>query len=64
MKNTVDPKNITVIGPSRWGSFLACYVTSIGHNVTLYGLMEAKEMIEFLEHRKSSLIWSLPMAKR
>ena len=56
MKNTVDPKNITVIGPGRWGSFLACYVTSIGHNVTLYGLKEAKEMIEFLEHRKSSLI--------
>ena len=29
--------NITVIGSGRWGSFIAWYLESIGHSITLYG---------------------------
>lgn len=29
--------NITVIGSGRWGSFIAWYLSSIGHSVLLYG---------------------------
>ncbi|MFI3206315.1 MAG: glycerol-3-phosphate dehydrogenase [Clostridia bacterium] len=29
--------NITVIGPGRWGSFIAWYLSEINHSVTLYG---------------------------
>ncbi len=29
--------NITVIGCGRWGSFLAYYLDSLGHHITLYG---------------------------
>lgn len=56
MNTLKKPINITVIGPGRWGSFLACYMSSIGHNVTLYGLKNAPEMIRFLAERKSSLV--------
>lgn len=56
MKTLKTPINITVIGPGRWGSFLACYMSSIGHNVTLYGLKEAPEMKRFMAERKSSLV--------
>ena len=28
--------NITVIGCGRWGTFIAWYLDSIGHNVKLY----------------------------
>ena len=27
-----------VIGPGRWGSFIAWYLKKIGHEVLLYGL--------------------------
>lgn len=56
MNTLKTPINITVIGPGRWGSFLACYMSSIGHNVTLYGLKEAPEMKRFMAERKSSLV--------
>ena len=29
--------NITVIGCGRWGSFLAWYLSGMGHNVLMYG---------------------------
>ena len=47
---------ITVIGCGRWGSFIAWYLDSIGHNVTMYGLADAPQMIEFLEKRSNGLI--------
>lgn len=56
MKTSKTPINITVIGPGRWGSFLACYISNIGHNTVLYGLKEAPEMQRFLADRRSSLV--------
>lgn len=47
---------ITVIGCGRWGSFIAYYLDSIGHEVTVYGLKDAPEMIRFLAERKNDLL--------
>ena len=47
---------ITVIGCGRWGSFIAYYLDSIGHDVTVYGLKDAPEMIRFLAERKNDLL--------
>ena len=38
---------ITVIGPGRWGSFIAWYLDSIGHDVTLYGRVSSRHMQGF-----------------
>lgn len=47
---------ITVIGPGRWGSLITWYLDTKHHDVTLYGLKEAKEMQEFLKTRSNSLL--------
>lgn len=47
---------ITVIGCGRWGTFIAWYLDSIGHNVTLYGLADAPQMIQLKAERKNGLI--------
>lgn len=47
---------ITVIGCGRWGSFIAWYLDSIGHNVTLYGRKTSKNMIRFMETRSNGLL--------
>ncbi len=47
---------ITVIGCGRWGSFIAYYLNMIGHDVTVYGLKDAPEMIRFLAERKNDLL--------
>ncbi len=47
---------ITVIGCGRWGSFIAYYLDRIGHDVTIYGLENAPEMIRFLKERKNDLL--------
>ena len=47
---------ITVIGCGRWGSFIAYYLDSIGHDVTLYGLEKSPEMQRFLKERRNDLI--------
>ncbi|MBQ5320963.1 MAG: NAD(P)H-dependent glycerol-3-phosphate dehydrogenase [Oscillospiraceae bacterium] len=44
---------ITVIGPGRWGSFIAWYLNTLNHDVTLYGRESSEKMKEFLESRKS-----------
>jgi len=47
---------ITVIGCGRWGSFIAYYLDKIGHDVTIYGLSDAPEMIRFLKERRNDLL--------
>lgn len=47
---------ITVAGPGRWGSFIAWYLDSIGHTVTLYGRRESEKMQEFNLRRKNDFV--------
>ena len=47
---------ITVIGAGRWGSCIAWYLDSIGHDVKLYGPADTPQMIEFTKTRKNSLL--------
>lgn len=47
---------ITVIGCGRWGSLIAWYLDSLGHNVTLYGRKSSAKMQSFLETRKNDLL--------
>ncbi len=47
---------ITVIGCGRWGSFLADYLSNLGHAVTLYGREESPHMKRFLETRTNGLV--------
>lgn len=47
---------ITVIGCGRWGSFIAWYLDSIGHQVTLYGRENSAHMQRFLRERKNNLL--------
>ncbi len=50
---------ITVIGCGRFGTFIAWYLDSIGHHVTLYGRKTSKHMEQLMrEHRNEFL--SLP----
>ncbi len=52
---------ITVVGPGRWGSFIAWYLDSIGHRVTLYGRRESEKMQEFNLRRKNDYV-ELPLS--
>ncbi len=47
---------ITVIGCGRWGSFIANYLSGIGHDVYLYGPSDTQDMQCFLKNRKNSFI--------
>ena len=47
---------VTVIGCGRWGSFIANYLSGIGHDVYLYGPRDTRDMQSFLEFRKNSFI--------
>jgi glycerol-3-phosphate dehydrogenase (NAD(P)+) len=47
---------ITVIGCGRWGSFIAWYLDSIGHQVSLYGRPSSAHMQRFLKERKNNLL--------
>ncbi len=47
---------ITVIGCGRWGSFIANYLSSIGHDVCLYGPRGSHDIECFMESRKNSFI--------
>lgn len=48
--------NISVIGCGRWGAFIAWYLDSIGHNLTVYGPEEAPQIHEFIETRTNGTI--------
>ena len=45
--------NITVIGCGRWGSCIAWYLDKLGHNVSLYGRKESKNMQSLIAGRKN-----------
>lgn len=47
---------ITVIGCGRWGSFIAWYLDTIGHEVSLYGRKGSAHMKAFLETRTNGLV--------
>lgn len=47
---------IPVIGCGRWGSFIAWYLDSIGHEVSLYGRRGSKHMAAFEETRTNGLV--------
>lgn len=47
---------ITVIGCGRWGSLITWYLDSIGHDVTLYGRENSKNMQRFKKDRKNDLL--------
>ena len=52
---------ITVIGPGRWGSFIAWYLDRSGHEVTLYGREGSKNIEQFIKTRSNGLI-TLPQS--
>ena len=47
---------IPVIGCGRWGSFIAWYLDSIGHEVSLYGRRGSKHMEAFESTRTNGLV--------
>ena len=47
---------ITVVGCGRWGTFIAWYLDSIGHDVTLYGRSSSENMKRLIETRKNSYL--------
>lgn len=52
---------ISVIGCGRWGSFIAWYLDSIGHEVTLYGRRGSGHMAAFEQTRTNGLV-TLPQS--
>jgi len=48
--------NFTVIGPGRWGSFIAWYLDKNGNKVTLNGLANDKKMQGFLKDHKNEYV--------
>lgn len=47
---------ITVIGPGRWGSFIAWYLDSLKYNVTLYGRSSSRNLKEIQETKKNEYV--------
>ena len=47
---------ITVIGCGRWGSFIAWYLDTIGHQVSLYGRESSAHMQAFIKTRTNGLV--------
>ncbi len=47
---------VSVIGCGRWGSFIAWYLHSIGHEVTLYGRAGSRHMERFMQERTNGLV--------
>lgn len=47
---------ITVVGPGRWGSFIAWYLDHIGHEVTLYGRQGSATLAQFESTRTNGLV--------
>ncbi len=54
---------ITVIGCGRWGSLIAWYLDTLGHDVTLYGRATSSHMQAFLQTRSNDLL-TLPPSVR
>lgn len=52
-------QRITVIGPGRWGTFIAWYLNHIGYEVSLYGKAGTPQFEELRTSRKNAYL-SLP----
>lgn len=48
--------NITLLGCGRWGSFIGWYLDKTGHNVTIWGLKDAPQLIELKTTRKNNML--------
>lgn len=48
--------NISVLGCGRWGSFLAYYCNSVGHNITLWGRKNSRNFNALKLHRKNEYL--------
>lgn len=48
--------NFTVLGPGRWGSFIAWYLNKIGNNVTLWGREIDEKMKQFITTRSNEYV--------
>ncbi len=48
--------NISLLGCGRWGSFIGWYLDKIGHNVTIWGLPDAPQLIELKTTRKNNML--------
>lgn len=46
----------SVLGCGRWGSFIAWYLSHIGHEVTLYGRATSPHMQQFMATRSNGLV--------
>lgn len=51
--------NISVLGCGRWGTFMAWYVSKVGHNVMLWGRESSRNFVGLKETRKNDYL-SLP----
>ena len=47
---------ISVLGCGRWGSFIAWYLNSIGHEVTLYGPKGTDDIERFMASRTNGIL--------
>lgn len=47
---------IFTIGCGRWGSFIAWYLDSVGHEVTLYGKSDAADIQQFIATRTNGVV--------
>lgn len=54
---------ITVIGCGRWGTFIAGYLSGLGHSVSLYGRQSSENMAALMRERRNALM-ELPRAVR
>lgn len=55
-KGVLSNMKITVIGCGRWGSFLAWYLHSLHHEVTLYGRVGSRQMQNLLQTRQNAYL--------
>jgi glycerol-3-phosphate dehydrogenase (NAD(P)+) len=51
---------ISVIGCGRWGTFLAWYLSRIGHEITLYGRQSSQKFSQLSETRTNGLVTLKP----
>ncbi len=49
-------KNVTVIGCGRWGTFVAWYLDTLGHRVTLYGRPSSERMKGLMQTHKNEYV--------
>lgn len=56
MVNDMNKNKILVIGPGRWGSFIAWYLDSLKYDVCLYGRAGSKNLQEIIDEKKNQYV--------